>query len=324
MKLSQRNSDALLGLLVLGAGVILATVFVVTRGWNERRITIYMRSPSVQDLKLDAPVKLLGMQVGEVATIAPKVDSSLMGPPEFVVALRLRERYADGTPLVLPRTTRAELGQGGVLTSVVEVSLLVPTNSRFGALEPGDTIRATIRQSATEALKEVADSLKGQVSDILRDTRQLLVTLDRTAKSADGEIHQTGPEIRQTLADARAVLTQLGPVLANASGLMEETRGRLGTLHDSLSATMTQARDLMQHLDTLTGAATVLATENREKIRETAENIRVVSIKMEYLIDQLSRRPLKVISGVKPISHDSALARMDSVLVHTDSTAARP
>jgi ABC-type transporter Mla subunit MlaD len=312
MKLSQRSSDALVGLLVLGAGIILATVFIVTRGWNERRITIYMRSPSVQDLKLDAPVKLLGMQVGEVATIAPLVDSSLMGPPEFVVALRLRERYADGTPLVLPRTTRAEMGQGGVLTSVVEVSLLVPANSRFGKLEPGDTIRATIRQSATEALKEVADSLKTQVSDILRDTRQLLVTLDRTATSAEGELHQTGPEIRQTLADARSVLTQLGPVLASASGLMDDTKGRLGTLQDSLAITMAEARVLMQHLDTLAGAATLVAKENREGIRQTTENIRVVSIKMEYLIDQLSRRPLKVISGVQPLPHDSVIAKFDS------------
>ncbi len=39
MKLSQRGSDALVGLLVLAAGLVLATAFVITRGWNERRIT---------------------------------------------------------------------------------------------------------------------------------------------------------------------------------------------------------------------------------------------------------------------------------------------
>jgi len=38
----------------------------------------------------------------------------------------------------------------------------------------------------------------------------------------------------------------------------------------------------------------------------------VVSIKMEYLMDQLSRRPLKVISGVKPLDHDSIVAQSDS------------
>ncbi len=312
MRLTQRGSDVLVGALVLGAAIVLTAAFVVTRGWNERRVTIYMVSPSVQDLKMDAPVKLQGMQIGEVAGIAPKVDSATMGPPEFVVELRIRERYSDGTPLVLPRTTRGEMGQGGVLTSVVEVSLLVPSNTRFGALEPGDTIYATIRQSATEALKEVADSLKTQVSDILRDTRNLLNTLDRTATSAESELKRAAPEVRQTLADARAVLRRLGPVLTSADTLMRDTQGRLASLHDSVATTLAEAKELMNHLDTLTASASVMVAENRERIRQTTENIRVVSVKMEYLIDQLSRRPLKVISGVKPLPHDSVVAVPDS------------
>jgi hypothetical protein len=72
------------------------------------------------------------------------------------------------------------------------------------------------------------------------------------------------------------------------------------------------ARQLMNNLDTLAHAATLVAVDNRERIRQTAENIRVVSIKMEYLMDQLSRRPLKVISGVKPLDHDSIVAQSDS------------
>jgi len=163
-----------------------------------------------------------------------------------------------------------------------------------------------------QTLKEVADSLKTQVSDILRDTRKLLGTLDHTAGSMETEMQRTAPEVRQTLADARVVLNQLSPVLATADSLMGETRGRLGSLHDSLTATLVEARQLMNNLDTLAHAATLVAVDNRERIRQTAENIRVVSIKMEYLMDQLSRRPLKVISGVKPLDHDSIVAQSDS------------
>jgi ABC-type transporter Mla maintaining outer membrane lipid asymmetry permease subunit MlaE len=54
------------------------------------------------------------------------------------------------------------------------------------------------------------------------------------------------------------------------------------------------------------------ATDLIGKLMVVAENIRVVSIKMEYLMDQLSRRPLKVISGVKPLDHDSIVAQSDS------------
>ena len=311
MKLSQRGSDALVGLLVLAAGLVLATAFVITRGWNERRIIVYMLSPSVLDLKPDTRVLLQGLQIGEVAGISAKVDS-VMGPPEFVVALRLRERYQNGTPIVLPRATRAELIQSAILAGGVEISLIVPPNARFGQLEPGDTIRAKVPQTAVQTLKEVADSLKTQVSDILRDTRKLLATLDHTASSVETEMQRTAPEVRQTLADARVVLNQLSPVLATADSLMGETRGRLGSLHDSLTATLVEARQLMNNLDTLAHAATLVAVDNRERIRQTAENIRVVSIKMEYLMDQLSRRPLKVISGVKPLDHDSIVAQSDS------------
>ena len=312
MKLSQRGSDALVGALVLAAGLVLATAFVITRGWNERRITVYMLSPSVLDLKQNTRVLLQGLQIGEVAGIAPKVDS-VIGPPQFVVTLRLRERYSNGTPIVLPRATRAELIQSAILAGGVEVSLIIPPNARFGTLEPGDTIRARVEQTAVQSLKEVADSLKTQVSDILRDTRKLLATLDRTANTMGTEMQRTAPEVRQTLADARGVLNQLRPVLATADSFMGETRGRVGTLHDSLTATLVEARQLMDNLDTLAHAATLVAVENRERIRQTAENIRVVSIKMEYLMDQLSRRPLKVIGGVKPLDHDSIVAHSDSI-----------
>ena len=236
-----------------------------------------------------------------------------MGPPEFLVALRLRERYQNGTPIVLPRATRAELIQSAILAGGVEISLDRPTQCPLGQLEPGDTIRAKVPQTAVQTLKEVADSLKTQVSDILRDTRKLLATLDHTASSVETEMQRTAPEVRQTLADARVVLDQLSPVLATADSLMgETTAGGSAACTTRSMATLVEARQLMNNLDTLANAATLVAVDNRERIRQTAENIRVVSIKMEYLMDQLSRRPLKVISGVKPLDHDSIVAQSDS------------
>jgi ABC-type transporter Mla subunit MlaD len=312
MKIAPRTGDILVGLLVLAAGAVLITVFIVTSRWNEQRVTIYMLSPSVQDLKLDAPVKLQGMQIGEVATISPKVDSSLMGPPQFVVALRLREHYSDGTPIVLPRSTTAELGQGGVLTSIVEVSLLVPSNARFGQLQPGDTIPAAIRQSATEALKEVADSLKTQVSDILRDTRKLLSTLDHTARTAETQLQQTAPEVRQTLADVRAVLTDLQPAITKATTFLGNSDERMGTLGDSLSTTLSDARRSMAHLDSMTLAMTSLASDNRQNVAQTVTNLRVVSRKLEFFLDQLARRPLRMFTGTRVLSRDSILATPDT------------
>lgn len=304
MSLSQAKADALIGLLVLGTVGALVGALAVTRGWTERRVIRYMLSPSVQDLKEDTPVYLQGLQIGEVASVSPVVDSATMGPPEFVVALRLRELYRNGLRIRLPLGTRAEIASSGLI-GAASVSLVVPPNQIAAEIAPTDTIRATIKQSATDALKEVADSLKTQVSDVLRDTRRLLGTLDRTADGADREVRATGPELRATLAGMQRTLDQLQPLLAEARQTLGRTDGRVGTLQDSLLATLADARRLMVDADSLTRTLTSSTSAMTPDIIAAVQTMNIVSIKLEYLLDQVSRRPHRLITGVRPLPDDS-------------------
>ncbi len=304
MTLRTRTADALVGLLVLGSLLVVILAVIVTRGWTERRITLYMVSPSVQDIKQDTPVYLQGLAIGEVAAVSPVVDSGAMGPPRFLVALRLRERYANGVPIVLPLGTSAEISSSGLIGSA-SVSLLVPPNQRAGALAPGDTISAALKQSATDALKEVADSLKTQVSDILRDTRKLLATLDRTAQSAETQVSATGPELRATLTRLQSALDELRPAIASANALIQSSDSRVGSLHDSLLATLSDARRLINDADTLTTTVTGLATDLSPDLRRTITNMFVVSAKLEHFIDAVTRRPHRLVTGVSALPRDS-------------------
>jgi ABC-type transporter Mla subunit MlaD len=299
-----RTADALVGVLVLGAILVVVLAVVVTRGWTERRVTIFMLSPSVQDLKEDTPVYLQGLAIGEVAAISPLVDSGAMGPPEFLVALRLRERYANGVPIVLPLGTSAEIASSGLI-GAASVALLVPLNQRAAALAPGDTIRAGLRQSATDALKEVADSLKTQVSDILRDTRKLLATLDRTAQSAETQLNATAPELRGTLTRMQAALDELRPAIASANALIASSDARVGTLQDSLLAALSDARQLLNDADTLTTTMTGLTRELTPDLKRTITNMYVVSAKLEHFIDAVTRRPHRLVTGVNALPRDS-------------------
>jgi ABC-type transporter Mla subunit MlaD len=304
MSLRTRTADALVGLLVVGAVVLTLAALAVTRGWTEHRVTMYVLSPSVQDIKADTPVLLQGLSVGEVAAVSPVVDSGTMGPPEFLVELRLRERYANGELLQLPIGTTAEIGSGGLLGSA-SIGLLVPSGRFVGSLVPGDTIRATIQQSATDALKEVADSLKTQVSDVLRDTRKLLATLERTSTTAEQELRQTGPEVRLAIRDVRAATAALEPLLRDADSLVLAFGPRVGLLQDSLLATLSEARSLLKHSDSLTQSLAGLAEDIRPDIKATAENITVVTAKLEYFVDQVSRRPYRMFSGVRQPPRES-------------------
>jgi len=305
MSLRARTADALVGLLVLGAIAVMVIGLAVTRGWTERRITIYMLSPSVQDLKEDTPVYLQGLGIGEVAEISPKVDSGAMGPPQFLVALRLRERYANGVPIQLPLGTRAEISSSGLIGAAA-IALLVPLNQISAALQPGDTIRASMRQSATEALKEVADSLKTQVSEVLRDTRTLLQTLERTASTAQEELARTGPELRTTLAESRSVMQRLEPMIEQARTTLATADGQVGQLGDSLTTFLSDTRRLINNADSLTRSVNTLTADLSPDLRRTLANFQVVSAKLDWFIDQVTRRPHRLVTGVRPMPTDSA------------------
>jgi ABC-type transporter Mla subunit MlaD len=266
-----------------------------------------MLSPSVQDLKQETPVYLQGLTIGEVKDISPLPDTGeRMGPPMFVVGLRLRERYANGLPIRLPLGTHAEITSTGLIGNA-SISLVVPLNNIRAALQPGDTIRGELTQGWTDVVKEVADTLRTQVSGILRDTRRLLASLDRTAQSADQELSRTAPEVRRTLASARAALDRLEPLLAQAGTTLTRADSGLGQMQDSLTLLLADARRLINHADTLTTSVTDLTTDLTPDVRQTLRTMRVMSAKLEYFIDQVSRRPHRLLTGVRRISRDSVL-----------------
>ncbi len=308
MSLRPRTADALIGALVLGAIIVFLVALVITRGWTERRVVVYMLSSSVQDLNVQTPVKLQGLTIGEVKEISPLPDSGeRMGPPVFVVALRLRESYANGMPIRMPLGTRAEISSSGLIGNAV-ISLIVPESHIKAALQPGDTIRGTLTEGWTDVLKEVADTLRTQVSGILSKTNRLLATLDKTAGNANDELAKTGPEIRNTLAGARSVLDRLEPVLAQTSRTMSRADTTMATMQDSLLTLVADTRRLLNHADTLTTNINGLTTDLAPDIRVTLKTMRVMSAKMEYFMDQVSRRPHRLLTGIHPISRDSILA----------------
>lgn len=302
MSLSRRSADMLTGLLVLTALGVLVLGVIFTQGWNERWIAIRMLTESAQDLNVDTKVYLQGLEIGRVRSVLPRPDQTDVGKLEFVATLRIRERFGDGTAIRLPAGTTAEVvtrALGGA-----DVLLKMPARS-FGELEPGDTIRSTRRQPALEAIAQVADSLTGQLKLVLNDTRELITRVSRVADQANGQMAETGPQLRRTLADLQATMADLRPALSRATVFMDSTDERFGHLHDSLLVTLSQTRMLMTRLDTLTSVATGVARSSEDDIRTIIASLRVTTVKMDHMMDQISRRPLKMITGVRPLPPES-------------------
>ena len=205
------------------------------------------------------------------------------------------------------------------------ISLHLPERN-VGRTAPGDTINSIRKTSGLDAIAETADSLRRQVALVLADTRSLISNLSSTVLLAQRELERTSPEVRSTLNQMSGVLAQLSPTLARADTLMGSINGTIGGLQDSISRTLSQTRSLLLHLDSLAITASAIAGENREVVRTTAENLYVISAKLEHLLDQVSRRPLRMITGVTGISRDSLRARSraaDSIRA-LDSTGTSP
>ncbi|MEO8295508.1 MAG: hypothetical protein ABI613_08345 [Gemmatimonadota bacterium] len=301
--ITQRVSDLLVGALVVGAAIILVIAFVLTKGWNKRQFDLFMRSETAQDLNADTKVYLQYLAVGEVKGVAPQVDSST-GRLHFVVHLRVNERYQDGTELHLPLGTEADIVPVNALGGAA-IGLRLPEHN-VGRIVPGDTINSVRRASGLEAIAETADSLQRQVALVLTDTRALIANLNSTVVLAENELRRTGPEVRTTMQDIQVALTQLTPTLARADTLMSVAKGQMGSIHDSIAATLSQTRMMVSHLDSLASTASSIAGENRDVVRTTAQNLYVLSAKLEHFLDQVSRRPLRMITGVAPLKMDSA------------------
>jgi ABC-type transporter Mla subunit MlaD len=296
---SQRLSDIAIGALVIGAALVLVTAFVLTKGWNKKQFDLYMRTESARDLTSDTPVLLQSLPIGEVKAIAPQVDSQT-SRLRFIVHLRIDERFQDGTELRLPLGTRGELVTSNVLGGV-SIELRMPERP-VGRLAAGDTIGSTVRSSGLDAIAQIADSLRQQITLVLADTRSLIDNLSATVILAQRELRQTAPEVRQTMTDLQASLVQLRPTLARADTLMATATSTMGGVSDSIAATLAQTRSMVAHLDSLALAATAIAGENRAVVRTTAENLFVISAKLEHFLDQVSRRPLRMIYGVRPLA----------------------
>lgn len=295
---NQRVNDFLIGALVIGAVVVLVITFVLTKGWNKRQFDLYMRTETARDLTSDTRVLLQSLPIGEVKAVAPQVDSQT-SRLRFIVHLRIDERYQDGTELRLPLGTQGELVTSNVLGGV-SIELRMPERP-VGKLAAGDTINSTVRSSGLDAIAMIADSLRQQIALVLTDTRTLIENLSNTVTLAERELRQTAPEIRATMSEVQASLVQLRPTLARADTLMATATTRMDGVSDSIAATLTETKSMIAHLDSLALTASSIAGENRAVVRTTAENLFVISAKLEHFLDQVSRRPLRMIYGVRPL-----------------------
>ena len=87
--------------------------------------------------------------------------------------------------------------------------------------------------------------------------------------------------------------------MARASELLDSTTRRSGVTMDNLNAVLAQSRTVMVSADSLTRLLTAMGGASRPDIAAIITNMHYISEQMQYVLQELGRRPMRAITGVK-------------------------
>lgn len=272
---------------------VLVGALVLTSGALEGRYDLYMRTDEAEGLTQDTRVVLQGLSIGRVSQINPHLDPE-SNTLSFVATLSVRERFADGTRLQLPAGTEALITPPPTVVGPSQVQLVMPPaapDAEF--LQAGDTLDAERRASVMDALGEIAVEVRGELESMLQNTRDLLAQTTRTVEATQLLLNEARPRVAQVLARVDTSLQRTEQILA-------QVEPRVGPVTDSVIATLASSNELLIELDSLATLGQTIALENREELSDAIEKLSEAAVILQHFADQISRRPLRFLTGVTP------------------------
>ena len=321
MTMKQRVSPALIGGFVLGA-VLLAVLAVVIIGsgrYFHRTAPFVLYFPgSVNGLRVGAPVKFRGVEVGSVEDIRIRLEPKqsvyripvIIGiDPDKVTSLGGSETILNSPAeyqSAIDGGLRGQLQTESFVTGLLFVALdyfpgspatfvQLPRKGRFHyreiPTEPSSTEKA--RVAVSEVLTKLAAS---DVVGLVDSARQTVSVLHQLLGSPDLKltIRSLGVVAGQ-LGEAAGSVSQLATGLdSNVSGLTQDLRQTSVTA----TAMMNQAGKVLQHTD-----ATINDSPLMYQLTRTLEEVSAAARSVRQLTGYLERNPSSVMFG-RPVARE--------------------
>ena len=238
--MSKRVSPAIIGAFVVGSFAILVVALIVVgsgRMFTKPIRFICMFQGNLNGLKIGAPVKVRGVQIGTVAAIELRLLPSQGRIRPSVRGLRLPviidvdrsqllARGATGEALetagfedLVKQGMRAQLATESLLTGLLSIGLdLHPNTPANFILEPGGAYREipTI-QTNLEQLQERLSKALDKFEKI--DFQALIVSITDAANSIKNLVGS--PELKTTLESLKGTVANLNQVVTSARSLAQ-------------------------------------------------------------------------------------------------------
>lgn len=294
-----RWSQLRVGLTVVFASITLGVLIFLmtgTTGLFSRKITIFSYVDNAGGLRNGAPVRLQGVDIGNVTGIRVVPEKS---PTPVEIRMKVNDRYSG----FLRTDSRVELSTAGVLgETFVDIDSRGATGT---AVQDGTTLQAqavpdlqdVVRSSQTtlqnvdillkraDRIMSAVESGQGSVGKLIYD-KQLYVNLNNAVLQVQGilaDINNGKGSIGKLLKD-ETLYTKLNDSIDRLNGLVEGVNageGTLGklvkdpTLYNNANQTIAKANELMTNINQGKGALGKFASDEAfaRKLETTITNL---------------------------------------------------
>jgi paraquat-inducible protein B len=315
-------SPTLVGLFVVGA-IALAVVGVAVFGSGQffretERYVVFFQG-SVNGLRTGAPVKIKGVQIGEVIEIRLGIgDVQLLGmdPPRIPVVIELdldsiRSQGATGdarqTNLqrLLDEGLRAQLSTESFVTGILYVALDFFPETPIDLVGGEDlpypelpAIPTTLEQAQTAAAEIISKLREMKLDEMIEDLRQAahgvneLVNSEGLKQGADS-LGEVMAGAKEALVDVSAAVERVEELAGNLDSSLTSAQKELASTTKEARQTFAAATESLQNVRSLTRPEAPLA----QQMTETLKDLSLASRRLSNFLDYLERNPSALLRG---------------------------
>ena len=289
------STDLRVGLLVFVFAIIsVVTLIWASQLWGGRNYApLYTDVVDVQGIAEESQVILNGFNVGRVSEVRPRVAEN--GALVFRVRMNIMWRLDNGAEMPLKNGLRArvvppalDIGRGSI---VLEMDGASGTS-----LKPGDVVPSVISGGTTNRMQLVVDSVGRDMRLVIAEVDKLVQALSVTVSTATSTMKTANTMIASVNQDLPAMMSSAKANLASADSLIKG----LHQVTPATIATLDSVRLLLGDSRVAIARATEFLDNNEPQLASTIANLDQASAVLNNLLKEVSRRPIKALTGVRP------------------------
>jgi paraquat-inducible protein B len=307
--MAKRVSPAVIGAFVVSSFVVMVAALVVVvsgRLFIKPLTFVCMFQGDLNGLKVGAPVKFRGVQIGSVAAIKlflspeegrlrPSITQLWLPVIIELDPALITSRGGTGAALkqtgfedAIKRGARAQLNVESLLTGLLYIDLDIRPNTPLNiVLEPGGRYREIPTVPTTmEAVQKQATEALAKFEQI--DFKALAVSITDAANSiraltGSPELKATIESLKQTAANLNTTIVAIRATINNANAKIDPLVSSLQKNSQEVNSTLAQTRTALDDLQSTLDPDSPLAVHLNETLDQLTETTRSIGAFTDYL-----------------------------------------